>query len=164
MERMLHRGKYAIADDKVKEEFKKRWSWSSIIGIDKQFTRGDKVISASIFGWSMFWWFVFIVVTLWNIVSPWPLSWWAAYWHYYAIIIPLCISIITTIWFLWGGITDLHELYVDLKTYKSDAADDGTVPLAEEQVLPDNYIDVAESEEETQDTPKPYPGKPSKMD
>ena len=164
MERMLHRGKYAVADDKVKEEFKKRWSWSSIIGIDKQFTRGDKVISASIFSWSMFWWFVFVVVTLWNLVSPWPLSWWAAYWHYYAIIIPLCISIITTIWFLWGGITDLHELYIDLKTYKSDAADDGTVPLAEEQVLPDNYIDVAESEDETMDEPKPYPGKPSKMD
>lgn len=65
-------------------------SWSSIIGIDKQFTRGDKVISASIFGWSMFWWFVFVVVTLWNLVSPWPLSWWATYWRYYAIIIPLC--------------------------------------------------------------------------
>ncbi|MCX6986436.1 MAG: sodium:proline symporter [Lentisphaerae bacterium] len=164
MERMLHRGKYAIADDKVKIEFEKRWSWGSIIGIDEHFTKGDKAISASVFGWSMFSWIMFIVVTLWNLISPWPLNWWVTYWHYYAIIIPLVIGIVTTVWFLWGGITDLHELYVDLKTYKCDASDDGTVALAEEQVLPDNYADFVESESDTQDAPKPYPGKPSKMD
>ena len=164
MERMLHRGRYAVADDKVKIEFEKRWSWSSIIGIDEHFTKGDKMISASVFTWTMFWWIVFIVVTLWNVFSRWPLSWWATYWHYYAIIIPLVIGIVTTVWFLWGGIRDLHELYIDLKTYKSDASDDGTVTLAEEQVLPDNYVDFVESENENMDEPKPYPGKPSKMD
>ena len=163
MERMLHRGKYAVADDKVKVEFAKRWSWSSIIGIDEHFTKGDKMISASVFSWTMFWWIVFIVVTIWNLLSPWPLSWWAAYWHYYAVIIPLAIGVVTTVWFLWGGITDLHELYIDLKTYKSDATDDGTVKLAEEQVLPDNYINFVDSEEKNIDEPKPYPVKSSKM-
>ena len=122
------------------------------------------MISASVFTWTMFWWVVFIVVTVWNVFSRWPLSWWATYWHYYAIIIPLVIGIVTTVWFLWGGIRDLHELYIDLKTYKSDASDDGTVTLAEEQVLPDNYVDFVESENENMDEPKPYPGKPSKMD
>jgi len=164
MERMLHRGQYAIADDKVKIEFEKRWSWSSIIGIDEHFTKADKAISASIFSWTMFWWIVFVVVTLWNLFSPWPLNWWAAYWHYYAIIIPLVIGIVTTVWFLWGGIHDLHELYVDLKTYKSDASDDGTVELNSEQVFPDNYIDFVESENENINKPKPFPGKPSRMD
>lgn len=164
MERMLHRGKYAIADDKVKIEFEKRWSWSSIIGIDEHFTKGDKLISASVFSWTMFWWIVFIGVTLWNLISRWPISWWATYWHYYAIIIPLVIGVVTTVWFLWGGIRDLHELYIDLKTYKSDASDDGTVTLAEEQVLPENYADFMESENENMDEPKPYPGKPSRMD
>ncbi|MHB9139344.1 MAG: sodium:solute symporter family transporter, partial [Victivallaceae bacterium] len=164
MERMLHRGKYAVADDKIKIEFEKRWSWSSIIGIDEHFTKTDKAISVSIFSWTMFWWIVFIVVTGWNLISRWPVSWWAAYWHYYAIIIPLAIGLVTTVWFLWGGIRDLHELYNDLKTYKSDATDDGTVPLAEEQVLPDNYVDFVESESDNQDAPKPYPGKPSRMD
>jgi SSS family solute:Na+ symporter len=148
MERMLHRGKYAVADDKVKIEFEKRWSWSSIIGIDEHFTKSDKVISTSVFSWSMLWWIVFIVVTVWNLASPWPLSWWATYWHYYAIIIPLVIGIATTVWFLWGGIIDLHELYVNLKTYKSDATDDGTVTLAEERVLPDNLINAVEEEAE----------------
>ena len=164
MERMLHRGKYAVADDKVKIEFKKRWSWSSIIGIDEHFTKGDKAISISVFGWTMLWWIVFIAITLWNMVNPWPISWWAAYWHYYAIIIPLVIGIITTVWFLWGGIRDLHELYIDLKTYKSDAADDGTVMLAEEQAQPNTYVDFVESENDNQDEPKPFPGKLSRMD
>jgi SSS family solute:Na+ symporter len=164
MERMLHRGKYAIADDKVKIEFAKRWSWSSIIGIDEHFTKSDKVVSTSVFAWTMFWWIVFIAVTLWNLFSPWSLSWWATYWHYYAIIIPLVIGIVTTVWFLWGGIVDLHELYHDLKTYKSDAADDGTVTLAQETVMPDNYVDFVESESDNQNEPKPYPGKPSRMD
>ena len=164
MERMLHRGKYAVADDKVKIEFKKRWSWSSIIGIDEHFTKGDKAISISVFGWTMLWWIVFIAITLWNMVNPWPISWWAAYWHYYAIIIPLVIGIITTVWFLWGGIRDLHELYIDLKTYKSDAADDGTVMLAEEQAQPNTYVDFVESENDNQDEPKPFPGKMSRMD
>ncbi len=163
MERMLHRGKYAVADDKVKIEFEKRWSWSSIIGIDEHFTKSDKVISTSVFSWSMLWWIVFIVVTVWNLASPWPLSWWATYWHYYAIIIPLVIGIATTVWFLWGGIIDLHELYVNLKTYKSDATDDGTVTLAEERVLPDNLINAVEEEAEKNiiDKTKPDTGKPS---
>ena len=166
MEKLLHRGKYAVADDKMKEEFKKRWSWSFIIGIDRHFTWGDKVISVSVFSWTMFWWVVFIIGTVWNIMDPWPLSWWATYWKYYAIVIPLTIGVISTIWFLWGGIHDLHDLYVNLKTYKSDVHDDGTVThdKEEEQVLPDNFIDIAEAEDETSDDPKPYPGKPSRMD
>ena len=79
MEKMLHRGQYALAEDKVKAEFAKRWSWGSIIGIDHNFTAGDKAISISVFSWTMFWWVVFIVVTLWNIFSPWPVSRWAIY-------------------------------------------------------------------------------------
>jgi SSS family solute:Na+ symporter len=159
MERMLHRGKYAVADDKVKIEFKKQWSWSSIIGIDEHFTKSDKVISASVFSWTMFWWVVFIVVTVWNLFSPWPLSWWSKYWHYYAIIIPLAVGLVTTVWFLWGGIIDLHELYIDLKTYKSNSADDGTVTLAEEQVTPDNSVNSENGNE-----PKPSPDKLPRKD
>jgi SSS family solute:Na+ symporter len=161
MEKMLHRGQYALAEDKVKAEFAKRWYWGSIIGIDRNFTVGDKAISISVFSWTMFWWVVFVIVTIWNIFSPWPVSRWAAYWHYYAIIIPLVIGVITTAWFVYGGVHDLRELFKNLKTYKSDNLDDGTV---KEQVLPDNYIDFAEYEEENETEPKSYPGKHSKMD
>jgi SSS family solute:Na+ symporter len=164
MDRMLHRGKYAVAEDNVKVEFEKRWRWSSIIGIDKNFTKGDKAISGSVFGWTMFWWVVFIIITIWNLINPWPVEWWGTYWHYYAIIIPLIVAFVSTIWFLCGGIHDLHKLYTDLKTYKSNKMDDGTVILAEEQSTQNNYVDLVESENDTQDKVKPYPGKTSVMD
>jgi SSS family solute:Na+ symporter len=164
MDKMLHRGKYALSDDKIKTEFAKRWTWGSIIGIDRNFTAGDKAISVSVFSWTMFWWVVFVIITIWNMFSPWPISWWGTYWHYYAIIIPLIVGVITTVWFVCGGIHDLRELYRDLKVYKSDVHDDGTVSNKNGQVLPDNYIDFVESEEETETASKPYPGKPSKMD
>jgi len=85
------------------------------------------------------------------------------YWHYYAIIIPLVIGIITTIWFVYGGIHDLRELFKNLKTYKSDVKDDGTVSH-KEQILPDNYVDFVESKEENETEPKPYLNQASKID
>jgi len=127
MEKMLHRGQYAIADDQVKVVNVKKFSWSSLIGIDENFTFGDKAISISVFGWTMFWWLVFVVVTVWNLVSPWPLNWWSLYWKYYAVIIPLAIGMITTVWFIWGGVLDLRHLFKNLKVYKPDDEDDGTV-------------------------------------
>ena len=127
MEQMLHRGQYAIADDQVKLVNVKKISWSSLIGIDKNFTSGDKAISVSVFGWTMFWWLVFVVVTVWNLISPWPLNWWSLYWKYYAVIIPLAIGMITTVWFIWGGVLDLRHLFKNLKVYKPDDEDDGTV-------------------------------------
>jgi SSS family solute:Na+ symporter len=127
MEKMLHRGQYAIADDQVKAVNARKFSWSSLIGIDENFTRGDKAISVSVFGWTMFWWLVFVVVTVWNFVSPWKLAWWSVYWKYYAIIIPLAIGMVTTVWFVWGGVLDLRHLFKNLKVYKPDEHDDGTV-------------------------------------
>ena len=127
MEKMLHRGQYAIADDQVKAVNARKFSWSSLIGIDENFTRGDKAISVSVFGWTMFWWLVFVVVTVWNFVSPWNLAWWSVYWKYYAIIIPLAIGMVTTVWFVWGGVLDLRHLFKNLKVYKPDEHDDGTV-------------------------------------
>jgi hypothetical protein len=53
-------------------------------------------------------------------------------------------------------------MYIALKTYKSDASDDGTVTLAEEQVLPDNYVDFVALKNENVNAPKSYTDK--KMD
>jgi SSS family solute:Na+ symporter len=127
MEKMLHRGQYAIADDQVNTINTKKNSWRSLIGIDQNFTRGDKAISISVFSWTMFWWVVFVIVTVWNLISPWSLNWWSVYWKYYAIIIPLVIGMVTTVWFVWGGVLDLKHLFKNLKVYKPDDNDDGTV-------------------------------------
>ena len=126
MDRMLHRGKYAI-EGASPESSKRKWTWGSIMGFDREFTLGDKIISGSMFCWSLFWFAIFAVMTLWYLVRPWPLSVWISYWHISAIWIPLFIGIVTTIWFTWGGTRDLIRLFRVLPTVKRDARDDGIV-------------------------------------
>jgi len=66
MEKLLHRGQYAVDADKIEVVEKKKRSLNMLLGIDKHFTPFDKVISYSVFGWSMLWWVVFLIGTSWN--------------------------------------------------------------------------------------------------
>jgi SSS family solute:Na+ symporter len=127
MARLLHRGKYAIAGEHTHTEEGSRNFLQKFLGIDKEFTRGDKILSIGVFSWSMLWFSVFVIGTLWNLIHRWPLEWWSAYWHIQGVILPLIIGIITTIWFTWGGVHDLKKLFHSLKTVKRDAHDDGSV-------------------------------------
>ena len=126
MDRMLHRGKYAV-EGPSPESAQRKWNWGGLIGFDREFTRGDKIISGSLFAWSMFWFSVFAVMTVLYLISPWPLSVWSTYWHLYAIIIPVFVGVVTTIWFTWGGTRDLIRLFRDLPNVKRNALDDGSV-------------------------------------
>ncbi|MDD2710576.1 MAG: hypothetical protein PHV34_21565 [Verrucomicrobiae bacterium] len=129
LDRMLHRGKYAvekIAGDE-KAQAPQKWSWGKLIGFDRHFTLGDKLISGSMFFWNMIWFSVFIVGVIWNFISPWPLTWWGTYWSVTSIWCPLIVGVVTTVWFTWGGIRDLRRLFIDLPNVKQNAMDDGTV-------------------------------------
>lgn len=128
IERMLHRGPYAMEPKGNPAAMAPTgFSFEKFIGIDENFTRGDKVLSWSVFLWSMVWFVIFIVVTLWNLVDRWPVKWWATYWHWELILIPLVISVVTTVWFTWGGVVDLMCLFKALKTVKRNERDDGMV-------------------------------------
>ena len=60
MDRLLHRGRYAIASEqKAAPKFRDGLSWSRLIGIDEHFSRGDKWITGGLFGWSLLWLAVF---------------------------------------------------------------------------------------------------------
>jgi solute:Na+ symporter, SSS family len=126
MERMLHRGKYAV-DATGAAPAKRKFTWGSLIGFDKNFTFGDKILSGSLFCWSMFWFAVFVIVTVWNLFSRWPVKWWSTYWHIDAVLIPLGLGVVTTVWFTWGGIRDMIRMARALRTVTRDHRDDGTV-------------------------------------
>ncbi len=126
MDRMLHRGKYAI-EGASPESARRKWTWGSIMGFDREFTLGDKVISGSVFVWNMFWFVVFVVMTLWYLIRPWPLQVWSTYWHINQVVVPLLVGIAITIWFTWGALRDLRRLFVSLRTVRRNALDDGTV-------------------------------------
>lgn len=126
MDRMLHRGEYAV-EGPSPESARRKWNWGAVLGFDREFTRGDKIISGSLFAWGMFWFAIFVVMTALYLFRPWPVGVWATYWHLYAIIIPIFVGVVTTIWFTWGGTRDLIRLFQDLPNVKRNALDDGSV-------------------------------------
>jgi SSS family solute:Na+ symporter len=127
MEKLLHRGAYAVdADGIALPEIKApAGGWSRLIGVDELFSLGDRLQSYAIFWWSMFWLFLFIVGTLWNFVSPWPQSWWWNYVLLVHIFLPLLVGLVTGLWFSIGGIRDLLRLHRHLKNKHADPDDDG---------------------------------------
>jgi len=132
LEKMLHRGRYAITQPETKKVSpepapQRRSFWLKVIGIDSEYSPKDRLIAGALFGWSMTWSVVFLVGTAWNIISPWPLAWWSGFWHVAGIGIPIFITLVTSVWFTWGGLHDIRALFQRLRHHKSTASDDGFV-------------------------------------
>lgn len=133
MDRMLHRGQYAIAAPEIQHEqvqpaAEARVSLAGrIIGFDSNFTPGDKWIAGTLFGWSVLWFAIVTIGSLWNLVVPWPDSVWLTYWHIVGIGVPILIAAVTGVWFTWGGIRDMRQLFVRLRLERVNPLDDGTV-------------------------------------
>jgi SSS family solute:Na+ symporter len=130
MDRMLHRGIYSLDKKTVPADapnILRKFKWGSLIGINKDFTSFDKAISISVFSWKMLWVIAGFIMLFWNLFDLWPLSWWSNYWYIKVIMIPIGLTLVTTVWFVWGGIHDLIILVSRLKTMKRNERDDGTV-------------------------------------
>ena len=130
LERMLHRGKYAI-DGEVKTQMKWTFSnvFSKLIGITPEYTLGDKIIAWGIFSYSIIYQFglAFLMVLIWNSVKPWAADWWSVYFMIIMLIVPGIMATITCVWFGIGGVVDLLRLFRDLKTRIVNPLDDGRV-------------------------------------
>jgi Na+/proline symporter len=130
LDRMLHRGDYG---DGTGKETKSPWTWSNayskLIGIDDEYTRGDKIIAWSVFLYSFVFQFLilFVGVAIWNMISPWPVEWWSKYFFFTLIVIGLIVGAISTVWFMIGGIVDLRRLFKDLAARVNNPLDDGWV-------------------------------------
>jgi SSS family solute:Na+ symporter len=131
MDRMLHRGAYALAEEGIPKPaaraLRKGIDWGGLIGYDENFTRADKWIAGSLFAWSMLLAGVEIVGSALYLLHPWPIGGWAAYWYFYVIFIPAIFAVIMAVWFTWGGITDAKVLFRKLSGERIDARDDGSV-------------------------------------
>lgn len=130
LDRMLHRGRYALADDQAPvadPALKRRFNWSRLMGFDEDFTFWDKIVSGGIFYWSMLWLAVASVGTVWNLIHQWPTAVWADYWLIVGIILPVIVAVVTLIWFGIGGFIDLRLLFARLASMKRDVRDDGSV-------------------------------------
>lgn len=134
LEKMLHRGIYAVDphEHEVKSELRSRWQ--EMLGLGKEFSTGDKIIAIATSVWSLVWWVVFIVVSTlhfgFNLV---PDRFWDTFWHFYILTL-LVQSVPVVIWFTVGGVMDVRLLLATLRTATVNPEDDGRVldmePLA----------------------------------
>lgn len=133
LERMLHRGAYSI--DGVRPVGKQGSKWSlhtavsKLLGITPEFTRGDKILTWSVFLYTFVYniGICFVAVLIWNLISPWPASWWSHYFYVTTLCVGAVIGVISTVWFLIGGIIDTRRLMKDLAARVDNPLDDGRV-------------------------------------
>jgi solute:Na+ symporter, SSS family len=130
LDRMLHRGKYAAIKAQIGEAIlipqRKVWL-GRLIGLDENFTLADKWIACSLFGWSIFWCLVLIIGTAWNFIAPWSFAVWSTFWEVVGMGMPVVFSVVTGIWFTWGGLKGMREFFHRLRQEKINNLDDGTV-------------------------------------
>ncbi|MDR0933230.1 MAG: hypothetical protein LBM70_09465 [Victivallales bacterium] len=130
LDRMLHRGVYSIdGEKKISSKWTLKNTFGKLIGITPEYSRGDKIIAWSVFFYSIVYTFVimFIGVWIWNLFSPWPEVYWSYYFYVNTLLVPSIAGIITTVWFMWGGIRDTIRLFRDLENRTVNVLDDGRV-------------------------------------
>ncbi|MBR7105232.1 MAG: sodium:panthothenate symporter [Lentisphaeria bacterium] len=130
LDRMLHRGKYAVeGEKKIHTVWSFKTIFSKIIGITPEYTRGDRIIARSVFVYSFIYKFfvAFVLVVVWNMITPWPIEWWGHYFLVTFLVIPGIAAAITCVWFTAGSSRDLIYLYRDLKNRVVDHLDNGMV-------------------------------------
>ena len=132
LNKMLHRDEAA----KVVTPAQSRWSLTRILGINSDFTRTDRWIAGGLFGWSVAWFLVLVVGSAWHAIGvsgaiswikPWDNSTWLSFWHFTSFALPIFLTLVTGVWFTWGGLRDIRRLFVALRTTKVDESDNGTV-------------------------------------
>lgn len=125
MDKMLHRGKYVIKEETIIVDKVPQKGWK-MLGMGKEFTKGDKVIYIAAYIWTFIWVAIFIIGTIMNFTSKVPDSSWLEFWKIF-VIANLIASIVIVIWFTLGGIKDLKDMLNRLNTMVRDHSDDGTV-------------------------------------
>ena len=134
LERMLHRGRYAVYGEERPLGETPRPSLlrfaSRIAGITPEYSRGDKAIAWGVFLYSFGYGFglCFLGVVVWNGLRPWPVEWWSAYFIVCYFVVPCLVACVSAVWFGVGGVLGLRRLFRDLRTRKErDVLDDGRV-------------------------------------
>ncbi|MDE3057780.1 MAG: sodium:solute symporter [Bacteroidota bacterium] len=125
MDKMLHRGNYAIAEETVVVDEVPLKGWK-VLGMGKEFTKGDKVIYLAAYLWTFLWVAVFLIGTIWNLAGNVSDAAWMTFWKAF-VLIYLAASIVIMIWFTLGGIRDFRDMMQRLKVMTRDHTDDGTV-------------------------------------
>lgn len=129
LDKLLHRGTYSVGNEPADSV----WTWknvySKLIGITDEYTKTDRIIAWSVFFYSIVYQFLiaFVAVAIWNIFDPWPAEWWSWYFFITVVVVGILVGVVSTVWFMWGGIKDMKQLFHDLNNRVDNPLDDGWV-------------------------------------
>jgi len=82
MDRMLHRGAYAI-EGETATSIKDAQTWLEKLGVGREFTGRDRVVTLITLAWPLLWTLVFVVGTIYNLVVDVPDETWLAFWRFW---------------------------------------------------------------------------------
>jgi solute:Na+ symporter, SSS family len=144
MDKMLHRGKYEVKTETVVINQVPQ-KGLKMLGMGKEFTKGDKIIYLTAYGWTFIWVVVFVIGTIYNFSGDVSNSSWMTFWKVF-VISNLIASFCIVIWFTIGGIRDFKDMLQRLKTMIRDHGDDGSVRKeTDEEEKKEIYIPGTES-------------------
>ena len=150
MNRMLHRGKYAIKGEHGGEETLPPTGLKAILP-SKEFSRLDKFLYYALMVWMLGFTSIFIGVTVYQFIWGTTDAWWVKFWGGF-VWLSAVLGVGTIVWFLIGGIRDARNLFRTLKTVDRTTSDDGRVvghhSAADEVLEADNPEVVAELKED----------------
>jgi SSS family solute:Na+ symporter len=133
MDRMLHRGEHAVREEMtVVNEAPSRGL--KMLGMGKEFTRGDRIIYIAAYSWTFAWTVVFLIGTYINLTSEVPDSAWMSFWKVF-VLINTVVSVFIIIWFAIGGVKNLREMLKRLSSTVRNHQDDGFVQRKEESTF-----------------------------
>lgn len=129
LDRLLHRGDYALAEENVSVN-EKISKLELVCGITKQFNKYDKLWTYLMLAYNLVIFLWFAGFSIYNLYVKYALHsivpdqiWGIA--HFWIIWMNLILCIPVTVWFTCGGIRDMKQLYRDLSTARRDDRDNG---------------------------------------
>ncbi|MDP2471255.1 MAG: hypothetical protein Q8W45_07270 [Candidatus Palauibacterales bacterium] len=130
LDRLLHRGRYALDGEiEVVEAAPSRGL--RVLGMGREFTRGDRLLYIVTYAWVGAWTVVFLVGTAVNLSRDVPDAAWAGFWKVYVYLM-LAVSGMVVVWFAIGGFRDIRAMLGRLAVMGRDEEDDGWVRTREE--------------------------------
>ncbi|MEE2658252.1 MAG: sodium:solute symporter [Candidatus Latescibacterota bacterium] len=130
LDKMLHRGDYVIASDHSAtggRTVRERFNWHTALGINADFTRGDKLIYGFTIVKSMGLFALWLIMTITAFTTGVSIQGWTTYHYWVNAVFFIVLTLAIMVWLTIGGMRDVFQLFRDLRTAKRDFSDDGTV-------------------------------------
>ncbi len=143
LDKLLHRNKYTVQNDRIRRSAKPVKGFKALIGVTDEFGLIDKIIYYITFGWTLMWVIIFFgigsIYLIYKDTTFWSVFW-EKYWLIYIIVNGIILLIVTGVFFV-GGIADVRYMFRSLAKSKTNVLDDGMVHHVEDEENDDTKIE-----------------------